>query len=149
MVELHTTICHERVEMAQRGENPWVICQMSSGWAVMCDKQVLPGYVVLLPDPIVGSLNDLTGDARGQYLTDMALIGDALLNSTDAYRINYEILGNTDQALHAHIIPRYMSEKDERRAHPIWFYDWQGSQSFSEAEFGELRDKIKASIQAP
>ena len=28
-----------------------------------------------------------------QFLRDMALIGDALLEATDAFRINYEILG--------------------------------------------------------
>ncbi|WP_299344831.1 hypothetical protein [uncultured Maritalea sp.] len=141
------TIAHERVEMARKGENPWVICQMPSGWAVMCDKQVQPGQIILLSDPCVYSLNDLSGNARAQYLADMALIGDALLEATDAYRINYEILGNTDQVLHAHIIPRYMSETDEKRAHPIWFYDWHGSADFSEEEFGALRDKIRVAIE--
>lgn len=142
------TICHDRVEMARNGENPWVICKMPSGWAVMCDKQVQPGYVILLSDPVVTSINDLDGEARAQYLADMSLIGDALLEATDAYRINYEILGNTDQALHTHIIPRYMSEVDERRAMPIWFYDWQGSPDFSDEVFGALRDKIRTAIQA-
>lgn len=142
------TICHERVDMARRGENPWLICQMPSGWAVMCDKQVQPGYVILLPDPIVGSLNELSGQKRAQYLADMALIGDALLEATDAYRINYEILGNTDQALHAHIIPRYMSELDERRAMPIWFYDFDGAPEFSENEFGALRNRIRTEVEA-
>lgn len=133
--------------MARRGENPWVICQMTSGWAVMCDKQVQPGQVILLSDPCVFSLNDLGGETRTQYLADMAMIGDALLEATNAYRINYEILGNTDQVLHAHIIPRYMSEVAERRAHPVWFYDWHSSPDFSEEEFGKLRDKIRAAIE--
>jgi len=141
------TVAHERVELARKGENPWAICQMPSGWAVMCDKQVQPGYVILLSDPIVGSLNDISGTARARYLADMALIGDALLEATDAYRINYETLGNTDQALHTHIVPRYMSEIEERRAMPIWFYDWQGSPDFTEDEFGTVRDKIRFAIE--
>lgn len=144
----YETLCHERVAMARAGGNPWVICQVPSGWAVMCDKQVQPGYVILLPDPMVGSLNELSGEQRSQFLADMAMIGDALLAATDAYRINYEILGNTDQALHAHIIPRYMSETDERRAMPIWFYDFPGAPDFTSGEFDELRDRIRAAIEA-
>lgn len=49
----------------------------------------------------------------------MALIGNALLELTDSYRINYEILGNSDPALQAHIFPRYMSEPDRFRQHPV------------------------------
>ncbi|AVX03039.1 hypothetical protein MXMO3_00493 [Maritalea myrionectae] len=146
MADLNETVCHQRVELARKGENPWLICQMPSGWAVMCDKQVQPGYVILLPDPMVGSLNELSGETRAQFLADMALIGDALLAATDAYRINYEILGNSDQALHAHIIPRYQSETDERRPLPIWFYDWHGSPDFMSGEFDELRNRIREEI---
>lgn len=148
MGKRYETLAHERVAMAQAGTNPWVICQMPSGWAVMCDKQVLPGYVILLSDPPVYSLNDLNGDKRAQYLSDTALIGDALLSATDAYRINYETLGNTDQVLHTHIIPRYLTEPDERRAMPIWFYDWQGSPDFLSGAYNDLRDRIRDSVAA-
>lgn len=147
-MDIQNTICAERVALCRAGKNPWLIGKMPSGWLVMCDKQVQPGQVILLPDLCVFSLNDLSGDARMQYLDDMALVGDALLEATDAYRINYEILGNTDQALHAHIIPRYRSEQPERRAMPIWFYDWEGSPEFSEAQFGDLRLQIRTAIEA-
>ena len=50
----------------------------------------------------------------------MALVGDALLEVTGAYRINYAILGNTDPALHAHIVPRFLTEPDEYRKGPPW-----------------------------
>lgn len=39
-----------------------------------------------------------------------AVIGDALLDVTKAHRINYEILGNSEPELHAHIFPRYEDE---------------------------------------
>jgi diadenosine tetraphosphate (Ap4A) HIT family hydrolase len=78
---------------------------MPSGWAVIGDQQFIPGYSLLLPNPVATDLNALTGEQRNQYLSDMVLIGDALLEVTDAYRINYEILGNTEPALHAHIFP--------------------------------------------
>ena len=119
----HQTLIHERVEFARAGKNPTVICKMRSGWLVLGDSQFLAGYCVLLADPIVSSLNDMSSNARAIFLEDMVLVGDAVLRCTEAYRINYEILGNADPALHAHIFPRYMTEPDERRRAPIWQYD--------------------------
>ena len=73
-------------------------------------SSIIQGYTLLLPDPVVGDLNDLSVPQRLQYLSNMSVVGDALLEVTEAYRINYSILGNTDPALHAHIHPRYLSE---------------------------------------
>jgi diadenosine tetraphosphate (Ap4A) HIT family hydrolase len=117
------TLIHERVSQAQRGQNPTVIGRLESGWAVLGDAQFPRGYSLLLPDPVVGSINELEGEQRAQFLTDMVTIGDALLAVTGAYRINYEIQGNGDPALHAHIFARYLTEDSERRKGPVWMYD--------------------------
>ena len=117
-----STLIHERVELARRGLSPQVICRLKSGWAVLGDSQFIAGYSLLLPDPLVPSLNDLAPDQRAQFLLDMTAIGDALLATTDAYRINYEILGNTEPALHVHIFPRRMSEPNEYRFGPVFAY---------------------------
>jgi diadenosine tetraphosphate (Ap4A) HIT family hydrolase len=77
---------------------------------------------LLLPDPVVPSLNDLATDQRSQFLLDMTAIGDALLAATDAYRVNYEISGNTEPALHAHIFPRRITEPDQYRVGPVFVY---------------------------
>lgn len=110
----------ERVENARQGTNPTVICRMPSGWVVLCDTQFLSGYCILLADPVVYSLNDLSQTKRAKYLHDMAIVGDALLEVTGAYRINYVIAGNTDPYLHAHIVPRYLSEPEEYRRGLPW-----------------------------
>jgi len=113
---------HQQVESARAGTEPTLICRMPSGWAVLCNMQYLPGYCVLLPDPVVPSLNTLTREQRAVYLCDMSALGDALLEATDAFRINYAIMGNSDPALHAHIVPRYMSEPEQIRKHLPWSY---------------------------
>ena len=110
---------HQRVRAAQEGKNPTVICNVPSGWVVLGDQQHLRGYCLLLPDPVVNDLNALSTQERLQYLSDMAVVGDALLEVTDSYRINYSILGNTDAVLHAHIRPRYLSEPEEKRKVPV------------------------------
>jgi diadenosine tetraphosphate (Ap4A) HIT family hydrolase len=118
-----TTLIHQRVEAARAGTNPTVISRMPSGWAVLGDVQFLRGYALLLADPVVADLNALDQSQRIRYLQDMAILGDALLEVTGAYRINYEILGNTEAALHAHVFPRYMSEPEDLRKGPAWLYD--------------------------
>jgi len=41
---------------------------------------------------------------------------------TGAYRINYAICGNSEPALHAHIVPRYMTEPEDLRKGLPWSY---------------------------
>ena len=60
---------------------------MKSGWLVIGDVQPLPGYCVLLADPVVESLNALDRAQRTQYSLDAISAGDAVLAVTDAYRI--------------------------------------------------------------
>jgi diadenosine tetraphosphate (Ap4A) HIT family hydrolase len=120
---------------------------MTSGWAVMGDVQFLPGYSLLLPDPVVPSLNDLGADERARFLSEMTLIGDALLEVTRASRINYEILGNAEPELHAHIFPRYRDEPDHLIRRPAWFYDWKTAPQFSEENHGPLKQRITEAIQ--
>jgi diadenosine tetraphosphate (Ap4A) HIT family hydrolase len=142
-----TTLIHRRVEEAQGGTNPYVICRLQSGWAVLGDTQILPGYSILLSDPVVSDLNALSLEDRLVFLGDMSIIGDALLDVTGAVLINYEILGNADRALHAHIIPRYASEPEETRRKPIWFSDWATAPKFDPERHRELRQKLADSIQ--
>jgi len=139
----------ERVALARQGENDKVICRMPSGWAVMGDVQFLPGYCLLLPDPVVESLNDLDTEARATYLLDMARLGDAALQATGAVRMNYEILGNSEPELHCHLFPRYATEPEQHRKMPAWFYDWKTAIPYDENTHGGLRKKIAELLDTP
>ena len=113
------TSIHRRVDALRAGNDPTFVARLISGWAVLGEKQVLPGYCLLLPDPIVPTLNSLKGSDRAAFLADMAALGDAVLSVTHAIRINYAIFGNQDPALHAHVIPRYtMSRRNSLRRIP-------------------------------
>jgi diadenosine tetraphosphate (Ap4A) HIT family hydrolase len=144
------TLIHRRVEEARRGENPYVIKRLPSGWAVIGDVQLVKGYCLLLPDPVVPNLNALKGVARTQYLEDMTRLGDAILAVTGAARINYEILGNVEAALHAHCFPRYPDQEDPELAkQPVWFYDWKKAPPFDPARDRALMDAIAIRLDSP
>ncbi len=119
-----STAIHKMVDSCRNGSFSRLICKVSSGWLILGEKQVVPGYCLLLPDPVVPHLNALEGGHRYKFLSDMMLCGDALLIATKALRINYEILGNLEPALHCHLFPRYAHESEELKTKPIWFYDW-------------------------
>ena len=144
-----STLIHQRVAAANSNNNPTVICQMRSGWAVLGDSQFIRGYCLLLPDPVVSDLNQLDRLQRQNFFNDMTLIGDALLEHTDAYRMNYEILGNSEPALHAHIFPRYLSEPERFRKVPVWIYDREerNSRPFDSARDAVLMNQIASFIQ--
>jgi diadenosine tetraphosphate (Ap4A) HIT family hydrolase len=141
------SLISQRVEMARNGSNEKVICRMPSGWAVMGDVQFLPGYCLLLPDPVVPSLNDLDAEARAVYLLDMARLGDVVLAVSGALRMNYEILGNSEPELHCHLFPRYATEPDDKRKMPAWFYDWKTAVPYAEDVHGELRMRIAQMLE--
>jgi diadenosine tetraphosphate (Ap4A) HIT family hydrolase len=88
----------------------------------MSKTQFLRGYCILRSDPVVGSINDLNETQRAQFLKDMVLAGDAIMEVTGAYRMNYLIAGNFDPLLHAHIVPRYLSEPEQYRKGLPWLY---------------------------
>ncbi len=64
-----------RLEVPYRGLNPTVIARVPSGWAVLGDGQRLPGYALILSDPLVPTLNDLPLEAQMVFLRDVALLG--------------------------------------------------------------------------
>jgi diadenosine tetraphosphate (Ap4A) HIT family hydrolase len=141
-----TTSIHRRVDALRAGRDPAFVARLASGWAVLGERQFLPGYCLLLPDPVVPTLNALPGGARADFLADMAALGDAVLAATGALRINYAIYGNVDPALHAHVIPRFHDEAPAlRQAHP-WAYDSDAAPAFDPEIHRELRDRIHAAL---
>ena len=116
-----STLIHQRVRDCNLGLYPKAIGRVSSGWVVAGDVQSLPGYCLLLPDPVVPDLNALDHKARKTFLFEMSVIGDAILAVTGAVRINYEMLGNIEPALHAHLFPRRNDEPEALRLKPVWF----------------------------
>jgi diadenosine tetraphosphate (Ap4A) HIT family hydrolase len=139
----------QQVEAARAGVEPALISRVPSGWVILCTMQYLRGYCLLLPDPVVPSLNDLIPEQRASYLNDMSIVGDALLEVTGAQRINYAIMGNSDKVLHAHIVPRYLTEPDVFRLNTPWSYpqETMNATLFEPDRDSDLMMQLKAAIR--
>lgn len=133
-----------RVALCRAGAEPTCFARLGSGWAVLTDRQPEPihGCCMLLPDfadpafavnakgvhPARGVLNDLHPAARAAFCSDLARVGDAVLEATGCAHVNYLVLCNAVPALHGHVVPRYESEDPaRRRLDPFAAYDFPGS----------------------
>jgi diadenosine tetraphosphate (Ap4A) HIT family hydrolase len=123
---------------AESSQDLALVCRVPSGLVFLCDMQFLRGYSILQAEPEVDSINALNLRLRAQYLHDMVVVGDALLEVTGAYRINYAIMGNSLPVLHAHIIPRYLSEPEELRRGGSWSYP---QEQIDAVRFDYVRDR--------
>ena len=143
-----STVIHQWIEACRNGNNPRVVAKLEGTWVLMGESQFLPGYLLVVPDPVVPDLNAMAIPERDRLLHQVSIVGDALLQHTDAVRINYEILGNLQPALHVHVIPRYATEAEELRTKPVWFYDWENAPQFDRERDAGLMHKIADFLEA-
>ncbi len=104
---------------------------------------------MLLPDPVVSSVNDLEPDARSRFMTDFVSLGDAVLAATGAERVNYLILCNQVPELHGHAIPRFGTEEPaRRRLGPFEAYDFTNARHADAAGFdADLLDRLRRALK--
>jgi diadenosine tetraphosphate (Ap4A) HIT family hydrolase len=141
------TLIHRIVAQCRAAQYAPAVAQVPSGWLVLAECQVLPGYCLLLPDPVVPDLNALDGAGRGKFLADMAMVGDALIEVLGAVRINYAIYGNLEPALHAHLFPRHQSEPEATRTAQPFALDFAGAPAYAESAHAPLKARIAGSIR--
>ena len=119
----------DRIGSAARGQNPTVLEELRSGYAVIGDVQFLPGYCVLLGKDLDAKvLAEMPRQERVRFLADAGLLATAVETACRAYdlafrRVNIDILGNADAFVRAHIWPRYEWEPPELVTRPMWLYD--------------------------
>ena len=135
-----------RADRCRAADYPPMVATLRSGWVIMGERQVFDGYCLLIPDPVVPHLNALASPRRAQFLSDMALVGDAIMAATSALRINYAVFGNLEPALHAHVFPRYANEPAATRTAQPWAFDWSQAPEYSHAVYGDLKRRIAENL---
>ena len=149
MSEPPPTAIHRRVTALRAGSDPSLVARLASGWLVLGDPQLIPGYCLLLPDPVVPDLNALPPGPRALFLADMAAAGDVLKDVLGATRVNYAIFGNVEPALHAHLFPRRADEPAALVTAQPWAWDWSAAPRFDAARHGPLLGRLRARLAGP
>jgi diadenosine tetraphosphate (Ap4A) HIT family hydrolase len=111
-----------RVAAIRNGSNLMFVAETPHGFAVLGDRQYLRGYSLLLWPGHVEHLHELSPADRARFLSDMALLGEAIWRALRPARLNYTIAGGLAPHLHAHVFPRYADEPQEYREGPVGAY---------------------------
>lgn len=102
--------------------------------------------------PQVEQLNELTHEQQGEFLFDMALIGEAVQRVTECKRVNYAIYGNLDPFLHAHVWPRYDWEVPEYATYPPLLYPEEirlhEDTLWDSKIHGEMQDQVRRTMMS-
>lgn len=119
-------IC-DRIAMIQRGENPWFVKELQTGYVVIGDHQHFPGYTLFLykEHGEITELFHLEKEKRALFLEEMTQVAQAVSRAFGAEKMNYELLGMGDAHLHWHLFPRRTGDiggYGNRGAGPVWWY---------------------------
>ena len=141
-------IC-ERIGQIERGENPYFVCALSTGYVVLGDHQRFQGYTLFLCKRHVTELYQLPWGFRTRFLQEMSLVAEAVAAVYHPEKMNYELLGNGDTHLHWHLFPRVSG--DTPQPGPVWWLPreemWNDAYRPSREQLAErtrqLRDEIE------
>jgi diadenosine tetraphosphate (Ap4A) HIT family hydrolase len=115
----------DRVKAMAEGKHPAVIREFKHSYWVLGDHQFFKGYSLVLLKKHVREMHELAARERRELLDEVMRAGDAVAKAFKPWKMNFASLGNVDEHVHWHIIPRYKSDPDHR-AHP-----WLNSADFN------------------
>lgn len=113
-------IC-DRIELIKQKKNPYFVKEMKSGYVVVGDGQFYKGYTLLLNKVHASELHQIDKQSQLEFLSDMAIVAEAVWNVFKPDKLNYELLGNTDEHMHWHIFPR--RKTDPKPYTGVWAVD--------------------------
>ena len=106
-------IC-ERVDLCRRGENPYLIKEFKNSYFVIGDHQFYKGYSLLLFKRHVRELHELEMEEYIGLSKELLIANKAIHKTFNPWKMNNQCLGNKDQHVHWHILPRYEDDEYHR-----------------------------------
>ena len=141
-------IC-ERIGQIERGENPYFVCALSTGYVVLGDHQRFQGYTLFLCKRHVTELYQLPWGFRTRFLQEMSLVAEAVAAGYHPEKMNYELLGNGDTHLHWHLFPRVSG--DTPQPGPVWWLPreemWNDAYRPSREQLAERTRQLREEIE--
>lgn len=138
----------ERIEMIKNGTNPYFVTEMETGYVVIGDFQLFKGYTLLLFKEHVNEMHQLEKEVRLKFLSDVAVLGEAVNNAFHPVKMNYEQLGNSENHLHWHLFPRHADDPNPKGS--VWVVDksirYAEEQRPSTDELGKMKHILKQEI---
>ena len=120
-------IC-QRIDLIKKGENPYFVKELETGYLVIGDHQYFAGYSLFLAKEHVTELHHLEKETRIRFLEEMSLVQEAVAKAFAAEKMNVELLGNGDAHLHWHLFPRRRGDMNGhglKGRGPVWWVPFE------------------------
>lgn len=120
LINEHKTRCLicDRIALIANNQNPYFVKELATGFVVIGDYQFYRGYTLFLCKEHKRELHELEPQFRKDFLWEMSIVAAAAFKAFKPDKLNYELLGNTDEHMHWHLFPRYADDPGSNR--PIW-----------------------------
>lgn len=142
-------ICN-RIEMIKKGENPYFVKELETGYIVIGDNQHFYGYALFLyKNHKYTELFQMDMEERTKFMQEMTIVAEAVSKAFKPEKMNYELLGMGDAHLHWHLYPRVEGDIENYGNHgrgPVWWYPMEKMYGDdcrpSEEELREMKEKL-------
>ena len=141
-------IC-SRIEDIKQNRNPHFVIELETGYVVIGDNQFFKGYTLFLCKQHKNELHELDPKFKNKFLQEMSTVAEAVYKTFKPKKLNYELLGNTDNHMHWHIFPRHNNDPLPERT--VWNIPKETRNAEStkpnKEELKELTKKLKRELQ--
>lgn len=141
-------IC-ERIRLIREDKNPYFVCELKTGYVVVGDHQFFRGYTLFLCKHHKRELHELEPEFRRDFLWEMSEVASAVVHAFQPHKLNYELLGNSDEHMHWHLFPRYQNDPEPGK--PVWSIDksirYAESARPTDEEIKELRTALRKHLR--
>ena len=145
----------ERIDWIKRGENPYFVRELNTGYVVMGDSQRIKGYTLFLCKQCAAELHLLEPEFRDEFLREMAVVAEAVYRAFKPEKLNYELLGvGRGVHMHWHIFPRRAGETPKpgpvwQLGDELWAEAYRPGREELETLKGQLNRELDQLLRAP
>lgn len=143
----------DRIEMIKKGENPYFVRELETGYVVIGDHQYFKGFTLFLCKNHETELFRLDRDLKMKFLEEMSIVAQAAAAAFGADKMNYELLGMGDAHLHWHLYPRRNGDLDgygNNGKGPVWWLPmnimYDDNTRPSEQELEDMKRRLKTEL---
>jgi len=126
--------------LAQITQDKALVHEFANSYLLLGNHQYYQGYCILLFKKHIRELHELDAGTQTALNAELMQATQAIVKAFNPWKMNHACLGNQDEHIHWHIIPRYLSDPDHKQ-HP-----WLHADEFCHhiADDNEMKSAIAA-----
>lgn len=130
------------IEELKSGANQSLVAELKTGYVIIGRNQLAHGYTLFISKVHARELHEL--EDRDLFLHEMGVVAEAVFKAFQPIKLNYELMGNSIDHAHWHLIPRHA---DDLNLHgPFWCIEKSVRESFDTIPSGDQMAELKTKL---